>query len=173
MEDVEHKVEIFLQHFTLKGQTEVVNQSLGDLLCFLVEEHVTNWDQILLVVEFAYNSTVNRSTSHSPFEIVIGLLPRKPIDLVPLPMEARPNVEADAFSKHICDLHEDVRRNIALSNENYKAQADLKRMFVDFKERDMVMVRIRPERYPKGTYKKLHSKNVGSHRMLKIQCLCS
>ncbi|RVW30404.1 Retrovirus-related Pol polyprotein from transposon 17.6 [Vitis vinifera] len=136
-------------HFTLKGQTEVVNQSLGDLLCFLVEEHVTNWDQILLVVEFAYNSTVNRSTSHSPFEIVIGLLPRKPIDLVPLPMEARPNVEADAFSKHICDLHEDVRRNIALSNENYKAQADLKRKFVDFKERDMVMVRIRPERYPK------------------------
>ena len=77
MEDVEHKVEIFLQHFTLKGQTEVVDQSFGDLLCFLVEEHVTNWDQILLVVEFAYNSTVNRSTSHSPFEIVIGLLPRQ------------------------------------------------------------------------------------------------
>ncbi|RVW98899.1 Transposon Tf2-8 polyprotein [Vitis vinifera] len=51
----------------------------------------------------------------------------------------------DAFSKHIHDLHEDVRRKIALSNENYKAQADLKRKCVDFKEGDMVIVRIRPE----------------------------
>ena len=125
------------------------------------------------MAEFAYKSLVNRSTSRSPFEIATGLLPRKPIDSVPLPMEARPSVEADAFSKHIRDLHEDVQRKIALSNENYKAQADLKRKFVDFKEGDMVMVRIMPKRYLKGTYKKLHSKNVGSHRMLKIQCLCS
>ena len=29
------------------------------------------------------------------------------------------------------------------------------------------MVRIRPERYPKGTYKKLHSKNVGLYRVPK------
>ena len=160
-------------HPKTDDQTEVVNQSLGNLLHSLVGEHVINWDQILPMVEFAYNSSVNSSTSHSPFEIVTGLLPRKPIDLVPLLMEAQPSIEADAFSKHIRDLHEDVQRKIALSNENYKAQADLKRKVADFKERDMVMVRIRPERYPKGTYKKLHSKNVGSHRMLKIQCLCS
>ena len=31
----------------------------------------------------------------------------------------------------------------------------------------MVMVLIRPERYPKGKYKKLHSKNVGPQRVLK------
>ena len=29
------------------------------------------------------------------------------------------------------------------------------------------MVRIRPERFPKGMYKKLHSKNVGSNKVLK------
>ena len=29
------------------------------------------------------------------------------------------------------------------------------------------MVRIRPERYPKGIYKKLHSKNVGPYKVLK------
>ena len=90
-------------------------------------------------------SLVNRSTSRSSFEIATGLLPRKPIDSVPLPMEPRPSVEADDFSKHIRDLHEDVQRKIALSNENYKAQADLKRKFVDFKEGDMVMVRIMPK----------------------------
>ena len=92
----------------IDGQIEVVNQSLSDLLCYLVGEHVTSWDHILPMAEFAYNSSVNNSTGRSPFKIVIGLLLRKPIDLVPLLMEAWPSVEAYAFSKHIHDLHVDV-----------------------------------------------------------------
>ncbi|RVX23414.1 hypothetical protein CK203_000006 [Vitis vinifera] len=82
-------------------------------------------------------------------------------------MEAWPSVEANAFSKHIHDLHANVRRKIALSNENYKAHADLKRKFVDFKERDMVMVRIRPKRYPK--------ENMGISNIFNIEdlTLCS
>ena len=43
------------------------------------------------------HTTVNRSTGCNPFEIVAGFLPKKPIDLVPLPMEAQPSVEADAL----------------------------------------------------------------------------
>ena len=108
-------------HPQTDGQTEVVNRSLGDLLRCLVGEHINNWDQILPMVEFAYNSSVNRSTGRSPFEIVTGLLPRKPIDLVPLAIEARPSVEVEAFSKHIQGLHDYVRWKISLSNENYKA----------------------------------------------------
>ena len=150
MEDIEHNWN-FLQLFT-----EVVNQSLGDLFRCSVGEHVTNWDQVLPMVLFAYNHIVNGSISHNPFEIVTGLLLRKLIDLVPLLMETLPNIEVNAFSKHIHDLHEEVWRKIAFSNENYKTHFYLKRKFVDFKERDMGMMRIRPESYPKGTYKKLH-----------------
>ena len=150
MEDIEHNWN-FLQLFT-----EVVNRSLGDLLRCSVGEHVTNWDQVLPMVLFAYNHIVNGSISRNPFEIVTGLLLRKLIALVPLLMETLPNIEVDAFSKHIHDLHEEVWRKIAFSNENYKTHFDLKRKFVDFKEGDMGMMRIRPEWYPKGTYKKLH-----------------
>ena len=71
------------------------------LLRCLAGEHINNWDQILSMAKLAYNNSVNRSTGRSPFEIVTGLLPRKPIDLIPLPIEARPSVEAKAFSKHI------------------------------------------------------------------------
>ena len=123
-------------HPQTDGQTEVVNRSLGDLLRCLVGDHVSNWDQILPMAEFAYNSSVNRSTGYSPFEAVTGNNPRKPIDLLPLPVSARPSAEAEAFSKHILDIHDEVRRRIATSNERYKAHADLKKKFAEFEEGD-------------------------------------
>lgn len=56
------------------------------------------------MAELEYNSLVNRPTSQRPFEIMIGLLPSKAIDLVSLSTEAKLYVEPDAFSKHIYDM---------------------------------------------------------------------
>ena len=61
------------------------------------------------MAEFTNNSSLNRSISHSPFEIVTESLPRKPMDLVPLPMDAWPIIEADAFSEHIDDIQHHVQ----------------------------------------------------------------
>jgi hypothetical protein len=63
------------QHITLRrdGQNEVVNRSLGDLLRSLVTEHHSQWDQIFPQAEFAYNDSPNRSTRHSPFQIMYGM----------------------------------------------------------------------------------------------------
>lgn len=133
----------------------------------LVGGHVANWDQLLPIAEFAYNSSINRSIGRSPFEVVTGLQPRKPIDLINLPPSARSSAEAESFASHIREIHDDVKRKIALSNERYKANADVRRHFVDFEEGDMVMVRIRPEQFPKGTYKKLHSNYVGLYKIVK------
>lgn len=60
-------------HPQTDGQIEVVNRSLGDLLRCLVGDHVANWEQLLPIAEFAYNSSINRSTGCSPFEVVTGL----------------------------------------------------------------------------------------------------
>ena len=48
-------------HPQMDGQTEVVNQILGDLLRILLAEHHSQWDQILPQEEFAYNDSPNRS----------------------------------------------------------------------------------------------------------------
>jgi hypothetical protein len=63
-------------HPQTDGQTEVVNQSLGNLLRSLVTEHHSQWDQILPQAEFSYNDSPNRSTGKSPFQIVYGMHPR-------------------------------------------------------------------------------------------------
>ena len=49
------------------GQTEVMNRSLGDLLCCLMGEHAKSWDQKLCQAEFAHNHAINRNTGLSPF----------------------------------------------------------------------------------------------------------
>ena len=64
-------------------QTKVVNRCLGDMLRCLVGVKQGVWDLILSTTEFAYNNSVNRSTSKSPFQIVNGYSPRTPIDFVP------------------------------------------------------------------------------------------
>ena len=99
----------------------------GDILRCLVGDHAASWDQILPMVKFTYNSSVNRSIGRIPFECVTSALPRKQVDLVPLPNTAHPSVEADAFAKHIHDIHDEIRRRIAMSNESYKTHADLRR----------------------------------------------
>ena len=95
-------------HPQTDGQTEVVNRSLGSLLRCLVGENIKNWDLLLPKAEFAYNSSVNRTTGKSPFEIVLGYQPNKPIDLIPLPLHNRVSESAESFAQHITNLHQEI-----------------------------------------------------------------
>jgi hypothetical protein len=85
-------------HPQTDGQTEVINRSLSNLLCCLVTDHHTTWDLLLPQAEFAYNSSVNRSTRLSPFEIVTGCRPQVPLDLTPLPLHSPTSQGAEDFS---------------------------------------------------------------------------
>lgn len=99
---------------------------------YLVGDHLRSWDHVLLTVEFAYNSSVNRTTGMSPFEIVIGYRPRAPIDLIPMLATHRPSKSASAFAHHIHSLHEEIRRHITISNERYKWLVDSRRVHREF-----------------------------------------
>ena len=102
------------------GQTEVVNRNLGQLFRCLVRDHITTCDQALLMAEFAYNNSINWSTGTSPFEVVTGVCPRLPIDLVPLPVDARISADAKSFFHHMQQVHNEVRRHISAINAMYK-----------------------------------------------------
>ena len=64
------------------GKFEVLNQSLGNLLRSIVEENPKQLDLDLPQAEFTYNSSVNRSTGKSPFQVFYGRNPMGVLDLV-------------------------------------------------------------------------------------------
>ena len=103
----------------------------------------------------------------SPFEIVMGRRPRKPIDLVPSPLHARVFEFAESFADHIRSLHEHIRHHIEASNARYKKLADTHRRAREFQEGDYIMITVRPEWFPSGTVKKLQSRGAGPFRVLK------
>jgi hypothetical protein len=149
------------------GQTEVVNRSLGNLLRCLITDHHTTWDLLLPHAEFAYNSSVNRSTDLSPFKIVTGKRPQVPLDLTPLPLHSPSSQGADEFSHHIQNIHAKVRRRLVVNAEKYKENTGLHQRPVSFEVRDFVLARLRPERFPRGSFHKLHHRRVGPFQIIK------
>ncbi|KAF6011172.1 hypothetical protein HII12_002767, partial [Brettanomyces bruxellensis] len=60
------------------GQTERVNQILDTLIRELARNALNDWDKILPMAEFAYNSAIQNSTGYSPFYVAQGYNPDSP-----------------------------------------------------------------------------------------------
>lgn len=95
---------------------------------------------MLSFAEFVYNSSVNRITSLSPFEIFTGYKCRAPIDLILMLATHKPSEFAFVFAQHKHSLHEKIYRKIMLINEYYKWSIDSHRVHRESQEGDRVMV---------------------------------
>ena len=103
---------------------------------------------IITHAEFAFNKAPSRTTGVSPFQIVYGLDPPRPLDLVPRPLDYRPSADAEQRVKEIQQLHEKVRARIEKSNLSYAAQANKHRRQRVFQPGDLVWIYLRKERFP-------------------------
>lgn len=52
-----------------------------------MSKRTKDWDVKVSHAEFKYNCSPTYATKHSSFEVVYGMNPRLPIDLLPLPKE--------------------------------------------------------------------------------------
>ena len=146
-------------HLQTDGQTKVVNRSLGNLLQSLVGDNLITWDLVIPCGEFAYNASANRTTGMSPFKVAHVLVPRKPLDLVPVDPHIRASEDGVAFAEHVSDLHHYIHDRITEQNAAYKEAADSHRRHRIFEVGDQVIVRLRPERYSPSTAIKLHARS--------------
>ena len=93
-----------------------MNRSLGNLLRCLVGDKPKGWDLILPQEEFSYNNSINRSTGRSTFQIIYGSSPRTTLELRKIEQGERTSVEAEDFTEHVKNLHEEVRAHITKVN---------------------------------------------------------
>ncbi|PKU67930.1 hypothetical protein MA16_Dca006965 [Dendrobium catenatum] len=145
------------------GQTEVVNRTLGNMLRCLVQHQPKQWENALSQAEFAYNSMPNRSTGQCPFAIVYTKVLNHLFDIAILPKCA--NKSAAALTDQ-CQSDE-VRMKLITSNSTYKKAADLHRRHVSFEPGDLVLIRLRKDRFPTGANSKLSPCKFGPVPILK------
>jgi transposase InsO family protein len=92
-------------HPQTDGQTEVVNRTLSTMLRAILKKNIKMWEEYLPHVEFVYNRSFHSTTKMCLFKIVYGLLPRAPIDLMPLPSSEKLNFDTKQRAKLRLKMH--------------------------------------------------------------------
>ena len=153
-------------HPQTDGQTEVVNRTLSTMLRAVLKKNIKMWEDCLPHIEFAYNRSMHSTTKMCPFEIVYGLLPRAPIDLMPLPTSEKLNFDAKQRAELMLKLHETTKQNIERMNAKYKFAGDKGRKAINFEPGDLVWLHLRKQRFPALRKSKLMPRADGPFRVL-------
>jgi hypothetical protein len=153
-------------HPQTDGQTEVVNRTMSTMLRVVLKKNINMWEECLPHVEFGYNRSLHSTTKMRSFEIVYGLLPRAPIDLMPLPSSGKLNFDAKQCAEVMLKMHETTKENIESMNAKYKISSDKGRKQLEFEPGDLVWLHLRKERFPNLRKSKLMPRADGPFKLL-------
>ena len=101
-----------------------MNKNLSTLLQAIIKKNVKTWEDCLPYVEFAYNRSVHSVTKYSPFKIVYGFNPLTLLNLAPLPIFERVNLDGKKKTEIVKQIHEKAKFNIERRTEQYAKQAN-------------------------------------------------
>jgi hypothetical protein len=135
------------------GQTEIVNKVLQQYLRCFVHNQPHKWGLFLHWAEWHYNTAVHTSTGFTPFQIVYGRAPPALVDYVTgsITLQA---VEATLMERD--EVLQILKQKLLRSQENMKLIADKKRTPHQFKEGDLVFVKLRPYRQNSVVGRRIH-----------------
>jgi hypothetical protein len=77
--------------------------------------HLTEWDQWLDPIVFAYNTSKHDSTGYSPYEMVFGRTPRLPLEIelgIPLSNPSQNTEYTSSTRRKLQDIHSIARTNL-------------------------------------------------------------
>jgi hypothetical protein len=99
-------------------------------------------------------------------EVVYGFKPITPLDLVPLPLHERVNMEASKRADFVCKIHEKTREAIEKKGKKTAAARNKSRKHVTFQPGDMVWVHLRKDGFPLMRRSKLKPHGAGPYKVL-------
>ena len=130
-------------HPQTDGQIEVVNCTLSTMA--IIKKNLKSWKECLPHVEFAYKRKVHSTTQYSPFEIVYDFSPLTLLDLSPLPISERVNLDGKKRAEYVLELHGKVRANIEKRTLQYVQSANKGHRKMVFEPGDWVWIHMRKE----------------------------
>nr|CAE05075.2 OSJNBa0094P09.14 [Oryza sativa Japonica Group] len=98
--------------------------------------------------------------------IVYDLLPRAPIDLMPLQSSEKLNFDAKQRTELMLKLHETTKENIERMNAKYKFAGDKGRRELNFEPGDLVLLHLQKEWFPDLRKSKLMPRADGPSKVL-------
>jgi hypothetical protein len=133
----------FAYHPETDGQTERVNQILGDMLRACALQYGRSWDKSLSYAKFSYNNSYQESLKMAPFEMLYGHRCRTPLFWNEMG-------ERKVFGPDILEEAEKqvrmVRENLCVALSRHKSYADHRRRELSFEVRDFVYLMVSPKR---------------------------
>ncbi|KAI4343331.1 hypothetical protein MLD38_027853 [Melastoma candidum] len=153
-------------HPQTDGQTEVVNRTMAAILRTLVSKNQKDWDIKLAHAEFAYNRAPSSTTKSSPFQVVYGLNPLVPVELMPASDLRSVSRDAEERAKEMRLLHEKTRAQIEKANQRYAERANRGRRVKIFQPGDLVWIHLRKERFPDKRKNKLMPRAEGPFQVI-------
>lgn len=137
--------------FTLR-RTERVNALLEEYLRHFVSASQKDWVKLLDVAQFCYNMQKSEASGHSPFELATGQQPLAPHTVASGYRGKSP--AAYHFAKDWQEQTDLAKAYLEKAAKRMKKWADPKRRPVEYKEGDLVMMKVQPQQFK--AFRKIH-----------------
>ena len=104
----------------------------------LIKKNIKEWEECLPIAEFAYNRARHSTTDKSPFEVIYGFNPFSLLDILPLPLQVRINMDAGAQASYLKKVHEDTRHTIKCEVQRLATKLNINKHPMVFNIGDLV-----------------------------------
>jgi hypothetical protein len=130
-------------HSQSDGQTEVINRTLEQYLCYFTSDQPRKWVEWISWAECSYNTTTHSSTKLTPFKAVYGIPP--PTLLTYVPGTSCVQAVDECLHDHDAIL-KDLRHNLQLAQNRMKCQANQHKRDISFNVGDYMYLKLQPYR---------------------------
>jgi hypothetical protein len=154
------------EHQQTNGLTEKNVGTLVDRIAAVAKDRPRQWDRCLSAAVFAINSSIQKSTGVSPFQVVTGLLPVLPCERI-LPGEVEATTEGERGRRR-SECREGVAKRIGAAQAKQKEFYDRRRkQTISLGPGDLVVMRRKVTK--RGVAKKLQPRFSGPFRVVEAR----